>query len=107
MDESGIHDSSPVLTVAAYVARREQWQDIYRAVGLGSSFETPCEHTGWGYMFQDESMRYCPPYFNLGVLAAPAVQRRRGRLGLHRSRRATGERVRQRRFQHVELERLE
>jgi hypothetical protein len=27
MDESGIHDSSPVLTVAAYVARREQWQD--------------------------------------------------------------------------------
>jgi len=27
MDESGIHDTSPVLTVAAYVARREQWQD--------------------------------------------------------------------------------
>jgi hypothetical protein len=54
------------------LARREQWQDIYRAVGLGP-VETPCEHTGWGYMFHDESMRYCPPYFNLGVLAAPAA----------------------------------
>jgi hypothetical protein len=27
MDESGVHDNSPVLTVAAYLARREQWQD--------------------------------------------------------------------------------
>jgi hypothetical protein len=27
MDESGIHDTSPVLTVAAYVVRRERWQD--------------------------------------------------------------------------------
>jgi len=51
--------------------RSEQWQEIYRACGLGK-LETPCQHTGWGYMFQDESMRYCPPYFNHGVLAAPA-----------------------------------
>jgi hypothetical protein len=27
MDESGVHDGSPVLTVGAYVARPRQWQD--------------------------------------------------------------------------------
>ena len=53
------------------VSRREQWQEAYRACGLGE-LQTPCRHTGWGYMFQDESLRDCPPYFNLGVLAAPA-----------------------------------
>jgi hypothetical protein len=52
-------------------ARREQWQELYHSLNLGN-LTTPCEHTGWGYMFQDESLRFCPPYFNLGVLAAPA-----------------------------------
>lgn len=56
--------------------RREQWQEIYCSCGLGE-LTTPCEHTGWGYMFQDESLRCCPPYFNLGVLAAPAAMMRR------------------------------
>ncbi len=51
---------------------REQWQEIYDSCGLGK-LKTPCQHTGWGYMFNDEAMRYCPPYFNLGVLAAPAA----------------------------------
>lgn len=54
------------------VSRREQWQAMYTAAGLGE-LRTPCRHTGWGYMFQDESLRDCPPYFNLGVLAAPAA----------------------------------
>ncbi len=52
--------------------RREQWQEIYDVCGLGE-LKTPCRHTGWGYMFQDEALRDCPPYFNLGVLAAPAA----------------------------------
>jgi hypothetical protein len=52
--------------------RRQLWQDVYSVCGLGK-LTTPCEHTGWGYMFSDESLRYCPPYFNLGVLAAPAA----------------------------------
>jgi hypothetical protein len=58
------------------LAQRSQWQQLYDACGLGD-LETPCEHTGWGYMFNDESLRYCPPYFNLGVLAAPAAVMRR------------------------------
>jgi hypothetical protein len=68
------HDEDAVCGVIAHVPplpRRALWQEIYSACDLGT-VETPCEHTGWGYMFQDESVRYCPPYFNLGVLAAPA-----------------------------------
>jgi len=30
MDESGVHDNSPVLTVGAYVARPSQWQEWTR-----------------------------------------------------------------------------
>lgn len=70
-----VHRTGAVCGVVAHVPplpRRELWQDLYRSCGLGE-FKTPCEHTGWGYMFQDESLRYCPPYFNLGVLAAPAA----------------------------------
>jgi len=69
------HRTGAVCGVVAHVppfSRREQWQELYRSCGLGE-LETPCEHTGWGYMFQDESLRRCPPYFNLGVLAAPAA----------------------------------
>jgi hypothetical protein len=46
------------------------WQKVYKAAGLG---EVICkhEHTGWGYMFSDEERRFCPPYFNFGVLCAP------------------------------------
>jgi hypothetical protein len=69
------HGTGALCGVVAHVppfARREQWQKIYDSCGLGE-LKTPCQHTGWGYMFQDESLRYCPPYFNLGVLAAPAA----------------------------------
>jgi len=72
------HRTGAVCGVVAHVpplAGREQWQEIYRYCGLGE-LETPCEHTGWGYMFHDEPRRYCPPYFNLGVLAVPAAAMR-------------------------------
>src|SRR5262249_43627969 len=50
----------------------ERGQALYHAVGVGEL--TPsAHHPGWGYFFQDESLRFCPPYFNLGVLAAPAA----------------------------------
>ena len=72
------HRTGAVCGVVAHVpplSRREQWQEIYNACGLGE-LKTPCQHTGWGYMFSDESLRYCPPYFNLGVLAAPSAAMR-------------------------------
>jgi hypothetical protein len=68
------HDHGAVCGVVAHVpplASREEWQAIYDACDLGT-VRTPCEHTGWGYMFSDDTLRHCPPYFNLGVLAAPA-----------------------------------
>lgn len=50
---------------------RDLWQQIYHVAELGEvSFKH--EHTGWGYMFSDEQRRFCPPYFNLGVLCAPS-----------------------------------
>lgn len=72
------HRAGALCGVVAHMPplpRREQWQQLYCACGLGE-LETPCQHTGWGYMFHDESLRYCPPYFNLGVLAAPAAAMR-------------------------------
>jgi len=48
------------------------WGDLYRRAGLGRPQFT-CQHSGWNIMFTDESYRYAPPYFNLGVLAAPAA----------------------------------
>ena len=76
------HRAKALCGVVAHVPplpSLEAWRELYRLCGLGE-LETPCEHTGWGYMFQDEALRYCPPYFNLGVLAAPAgVMRAIGR----------------------------
>jgi len=48
-----------------------EWQKHYDALRLGK-VHAPYEHTGWGYMFNDVGRRYCPPYFNLGVLMMPS-----------------------------------
>lgn len=47
------------------------WQAVYDTVGLGR-VRTPHEHGGWGYFYGDPERRYCPPYFNFGVLCGPA-----------------------------------
>jgi hypothetical protein len=73
------HRTDSLCGVVAHIpplASSAEWQRIYDSLQLGR-LETPCQHTGWGYMFQDESLRYCPPYFNLGVLAVPAGVARR------------------------------
>ncbi|HEY0613069.1 MAG TPA: hypothetical protein VGC96_00450 [Candidatus Elarobacter sp.] len=67
------HESRALCGVIAHVPpfSLDHWRRLYATCGLGE-LTTPCEHTGWGYMFNDASLRFCPPYFNLGVLAAPA-----------------------------------
>jgi hypothetical protein len=47
------------------------WEKLFAAAGLGA-VPYACEHTGFGLMFHEPENRRCPPYFNLGVLAAPA-----------------------------------
>jgi hypothetical protein len=44
---------------------------------LSAGYQTPppvfeYEHTGWGFMVQREALRFTPPYFNFGMVAAPA-----------------------------------
>jgi hypothetical protein len=68
------HRTGAVCGVVAHLppfTDLEPWRELYRVCDLGE-LATPCQHTGWGYMFQDASLRYCPPYFNTGVLAARA-----------------------------------
>jgi hypothetical protein len=47
------------------------WARVFETAGLGE-LSLVCEHTGWGTMSHDPADRYCPPYFNLGMLVAPA-----------------------------------
>ena len=47
------------------------WATLFAACGLVAP-PLAYEHTGWGYMLDEPRNRYCPPYFNYGVIAAPA-----------------------------------
>ena len=49
---------------------QDLWERIFQAAGLGSP-SLQCEHPGWQAIEFDPTRRYCPPYFNLGVLFAP------------------------------------
>ncbi len=49
---------------------QDLWEEIFRAAGLGTP-TLACEHPGWQAIEFDAARRYCPPYFNLGVLFAP------------------------------------
>jgi lipopolysaccharide biosynthesis glycosyltransferase len=53
----------------------QSWGDYFASYGLPSP-ETPFEHTGWGYMETRPSHRFCPPYFNLGVIVGPTAMMR-------------------------------
>ena len=47
------------------------WTRLFALVGLGEP-RLDFEHTGWGYYFADPRLRFCPAYFNYGVVAGPA-----------------------------------
>ncbi len=52
-----------------YEGEQDLWEQIFKAAGL----EDPalvCEHSGWQVIEFSAARRYCPPYFNLGVLIA-------------------------------------
>jgi hypothetical protein len=48
------------------------WARLFAICGLPAP-RLDFEHTGWGYMFNEERHRFCPAYFNAGVVAAPAA----------------------------------
>jgi hypothetical protein len=71
MDESGVHDGSPVLTVAAYIARPRQWQAWTKAWNVQKRpievfHATDCanlhgEFKGWEATPRDEFVRKLLP----------------------------------------------
>jgi hypothetical protein len=50
---------------------KEIWTKLFTATGLG---EPPfiCEYSAWNKLFFTEIDRFCPPYFNFGVIFAPS-----------------------------------
>jgi hypothetical protein len=46
------------------------WARLFDAAGLPEPEATE-QHTGWEIMEHDPARRFCPPYFNLGMLVAP------------------------------------
>jgi hypothetical protein len=71
MDESGVHDGSPVITVGAYIARARQWQDwtklwnatkrpikVYRAADAANLYG---QFEGWTEEARDELVKKLLP----------------------------------------------
>jgi SAM-dependent methyltransferase len=55
--------------------QNDQFAKIWRQLSAGYHTRPPLfeyEHTGWGFMVQREALRFTPPYFNFGMVAAPA-----------------------------------
>ncbi|MBC7462564.1 MAG: hypothetical protein H7287_14505 [Thermoleophilia bacterium] len=44
------------------------WAQLHAGAGLGAP-QLTSEHTGWGFMDVEPARRWCPPYYNLGLLA--------------------------------------
>ncbi len=51
---------------------KRSWSDFWAAAGMAPP-RLEHEHALWSYVMSHADQRYCPPYFNLGVVAAPAA----------------------------------
>lgn len=75
-----LHDLEREPAVAGVIAHAPPFQDDQFAAKwrqLFADYETPppsfeFEHTGWGFMVQQEALRLTPAYFNFGMVAASA-----------------------------------
>jgi hypothetical protein len=47
------------------------WARLFAICGLPAP-RLDFEHTGWGYMLNEDRHRFCPAYFNAGMIVAPA-----------------------------------
>lgn len=65
-----------LITHVSPLVEEHTWEEYWSAAGLGTP-EKPYEHTGFGYMEPSVSKRYCPAYFNLGVLFDSAANMNR------------------------------
>jgi hypothetical protein len=76
-----VADVSPAIADPPYadgLGRSGQlfWLDLFEHAGLPRA-PSLCEHLAWGLLDTDPGRRFCPPYFNLGMLAAPSALIRR------------------------------
>jgi hypothetical protein len=56
-----------------FLGKPTTWRDLYRYCGIEMEPELTHEHPGWPYYHSsDQAFRYGPPYFNYGVVCAPA-----------------------------------
>jgi hypothetical protein len=72
-----VFEQEVIAGLIAHVSPFEQakrddldWHGLWRHCGLGRP-RLDYEHTGWGYLSSDKRHRYCPAYFNYGVVAMP------------------------------------
>ena len=49
----------------------EMWEKLFNDYGVTVA-SSKYEHTGWGFMVKAPQHRYTPPYFNFGMVLAPA-----------------------------------
>jgi hypothetical protein len=52
------------------ISGKEMWNKLFNAAGLKEP-EFEFEYTGWGLMSHDPEHRFCPAYFNYGIIIAP------------------------------------
>jgi len=71
----GVIAHAPPFIAKQHGPVKEMWTRVFRSAGM-SDPQFTYEHTGFGFMITREEDRYCPPYFNFGMLLGPASMMR-------------------------------